>query len=60
MAGAFSVSVPVSPATLTTPFCGIDAWPMKTVILFFFIRWPMPELSCLATPRERLTTASRS
>ena len=28
--------------------------------LVLFIRWPTPELSCLATPRERFTTASRS
>ena len=36
------------------------ASPIITVTLFFFSRCPTPPESCLDTPRERLTTASRS
>ena len=53
-------SVPLSVLTLILPLAGSVASPITTAILFFFIRWPTPELSCFATARERFTTASRS
>jgi hypothetical protein len=46
--------------TDTRPFPVIVAVPITVVTLFFFISPFTPAFSCLATPRERLTTASRS
>ena len=57
---ALSVSVPLSVLTSTLPLAGSVAAPMTTVILFFFIRCPTPPDNCLATPRDRLITASMS
>ena len=41
------------------PFSSL-AVPSMTSILFFFIRNPTPEFSCLATPRERAMMAAKS
>ncbi len=53
-------SVPFSVLTLILPLPASFASPITTAILFFFIRKPTPLDSCFATPRDRLTTASRS
>ncbi len=50
----------VAPFTVRLVAPGQRALPMCTAILFFFIRCVTPWLSCLATPRLRFTTASRS
>ncbi len=50
----------MSVVTVTSPTLGIVATPMNTVTLCFFIRCPMPPDSCLATARDRATTAGRS
>ena len=60
IAGASSSSPPLAVATLTLPGAVSLAVPMTTSTLFFFMRCPMPPESCLATPRERLMTASKS
>ena len=60
---ALIVSSPLSVLTLTSgavlPFSR-RAVPFTTSILFFFMRKPTPFSICAETPRERLTTASRS
>ena len=53
-------SVPLSVLTVILPLPASFASPITTAILFFFIRKPTPPESCLATARERLTTASMS
>ena len=60
MAFASISSLPLSVLTAILPFAGRLAAPITTSTLFFFSRCPTPPASCLATPRERLTTASRS
>ena len=57
---AVSTSVPLSPVTSSVPGPFSVPVPMNTVILFFFIRCVTPWFSCLATPRERATTAPMS
>ncbi len=53
-------SLPFSVLTVSLPLAPSFASPITTAILFFFIRNPTPPESCLATARERLTTASMS
>ncbi|KTF07481.1 hypothetical protein MGSAQ_001023 [marine sediment metagenome] len=57
---AVSSSVPLSVLTVTLPLPDRVASPMMVVTLFFLNRCPMPPDSCLATPRDRFTTAGRS
>ena len=57
---ASSVVFPSLSVTVRAPGPVSLPVPMCTTTLFFFIRCVTPWLSCLATPRERLTTAARS
>ena len=57
---SISVFLPSSAVTVSLPGAVSTPVPKCTAILFFFIRCVTPWLSCLATPRERFTTAPRS
>ena len=57
---AATSSVPLSVATEILPAPASFAAPWMTVTLFFLRRCETPPDSCLATPRERFTIASRS